>query len=50
MAAMLAANEMDQAAYIESCIEGATRLGDPYIVFPKLYLRHITLLKVMLIW
>jgi len=36
MAALLEANEKDQAAYIESCIEGATRLGDPYIVFPKL--------------
>jgi len=36
MAAMLEANEKDQADYIESCIEGATRLGDPYIVFPKL--------------
>ena len=36
MATLLEANEKDQAAYIESCIEGATRLGDPYIVFPKL--------------
>ena len=36
MAAMLEANDKEQAAYIESCIEGATRLGDPYIVFPKL--------------
>jgi sugar phosphate isomerase/epimerase len=36
MASMLQATEKEQSAYIKSCIEGATRLGDPYIVFPML--------------
>ena len=36
MASMLQETEKAQSAYIKSCIEGATRLGDPYIVFPML--------------